>query len=97
MNKTALGFVFGIAIVIAGAVGFMFAKSIAEPSKPAINAPAPVQTAAPAAQGSPPAGQTPSLTVDEQIETIKKLKELMDAGILSSDEFEAKKKQVMGL
>lgn len=69
--------------------GLVFGMGLAQSVSP--------QTAAPAAQGSPPAGQTPSLTVDEQIETIKKLKELMDAGILSSDEFEAKKKQVMGL
>lgn len=69
--------------------GLVFGMGLAQSVSP--------QTAAPVAQASPPAGQTPSLTVDEQIETIKKLKELMDAGILSSDEFEAKKKQVMGL
>ena len=39
----------------------------------------------------------PAMTFDQQIETLKKLKELMDAGILSEDEFNAKKKEVMGL
>ncbi|MBX3116954.1 MAG: SPFH domain-containing protein [Cryobacterium sp.] len=38
-----------------------------------------------------------SLSLDEQIETVKKLKDLVDSGILSQEEFEAKKKEVMGL
>ncbi len=37
------------------------------------------------------------LTFDEQIELVKKLKELLDAGILSADEFQAKKREVMGI
>lgn len=37
------------------------------------------------------------LTLDEQIELVKKLKELLDAGILSADEFQAKKREVMGI
>lgn len=36
-------------------------------------------------------------TLDEQIEAVKKLKDLVDAGILSQEEFEAKKKEVMRL
>lgn len=43
----------------------------------------------------PPPPPTPSL--DEQIDAVKKLKELVDAGILSQEEFETKKRQVMGL
>lgn len=38
-----------------------------------------------------------SMTLDEQIDALKKLKELVDAGILSEDEFNAKKKEIMGL
>jgi membrane protease subunit (stomatin/prohibitin family) len=53
------------------------------------------QTAALDPPNPPAATQGPSL--DEQIEAVKKLKDLVDAGILSQDEFEAKKKQVMGL
>lgn len=34
---------------------------------------------------------------DEQIEMLKKLKELMDAGILTQDEFEKKKKEILDL
>lgn len=34
---------------------------------------------------------------DDPVEQVKKLKELMDAGILSGEEFEAKKKQLLGL
>lgn len=36
-------------------------------------------------------------SLDSQIETLKKLKELLDQGIITQDEFEIKKKQVMGL
>ena len=35
--------------------------------------------------------------IEEQIELVKKLKELVDAGILSEDEFNIKKKEIMGL
>jgi hypothetical protein len=45
MNKTALGFFFGIAIVVAGAIGYVAAKNLQEPLKPATATPA----AAPAA------------------------------------------------
>lgn len=39
--------------------------------------------------------KVPSL--DNQIETLKKLKELLDAGILSQDEFDAKKREILGM
>ena len=38
-----------------------------------------------------------SMSFDEQIETLKKLKELVDMGVLSQDEFDIKKKEIMGL
>lgn len=36
-------------------------------------------------------------SIDQQIETLKKLKSLLDAGILTQEEFDAKKKEVMNL
>lgn len=39
----------------------------------------------------------PTMSFDEQIETLKKLKELVDMGVLSQDEFDKKKKEIMGL
>lgn len=63
--------------------GLLFGMNLAQGMNP--------QTAAPAA----PQQAAPSL--DAQIETVKKLKELVDAGILTQDEFEVKKKEVMGL
>lgn len=36
-------------------------------------------------------------SLDEQIETMKKLKDLLDLGILTQEEFDAKKKEIMGL
>lgn len=39
----------------------------------------------------------PTMSFDEQIETLKKLKELVDMGALSQKEFDKKKKGIMGL
>jgi membrane protease subunit (stomatin/prohibitin family) len=39
----------------------------------------------------------PEMSFDEQIKVVKKLKDLLDDGILSQDEFDAKKKEIMGL
>lgn len=41
--------------------------------------------------------QGKKMSFDEQIETLKKLKDLLDAGILTQEEFDAKKKEIMGL
>lgn len=62
------------------------------------------QAAAGAATGSEPMDGASSgmasnagASLDEQLETLKKLKELVDMGILTQEEFDAKKKQVLGL
>ena len=50
------------------------------------------------AQNLGPTAETKSkMSLDEQIETLKKLKELVDIGILTQEEFDAKKKEIMGL
>ena len=36
-------------------------------------------------------------SMDDKIETLKKLKELLDVGILSQEEFDAKKREILGL
>ena len=38
-----------------------------------------------------------NMTINEQIETVKKLKELVDIGALTESEFETKKKEILGL
>ncbi len=38
-----------------------------------------------------------TMSFDEQIESIKKLKELLDIGVLTQEEFDSKKKEIMGL
>ena len=48
-------------------------------------------------QAAAPAGGTASYTFDEQIEAVRKLKDLVDDEILSQEEFEKKKKEIMGL
>lgn len=40
---------------------------------------------------------TPKLSLEEQIEAVTKLKQLMDVGILSAEEFDIKKKEILGL
>ena len=50
------------------------------------------------AQNLGPTAETKSkMSLDEQIETLKKLKELVDIGILTQEEFDAKKKEIIGL
>lgn len=49
------------------------------------------------AHGQPATTQSSSMSFDEQIETLKKLKELVDMGVLTQAEFDAKKKENMGL
>ena len=37
------------------------------------------------------------LTYEEQIDALNKMKALLDAGILTQEEFDAKKKEILGL
>lgn len=69
--------------------GMLFGMNLAQAINPL--------TAAPVAQATAAIAQTVGLSLDQQIEAVKKLKDLVDAGILPQDEFEAKKKEVMGL
>lgn len=69
--------------------GMLFGMNLAQSINPL--------TAAPAAPGDASSAPKKSLSLDEQIEAVKKLKDLLDAGILTQDEFDAKKKDVMGL
>ncbi len=62
--------------------GMIFGMNMAQNMNP--------QTAAPITQKF-------SMSLDEQIDAVKKFKELMDAGILSKEEFDVKKKEIMGL
>jgi hypothetical protein len=49
-------------------------------------------------EGKSPKSETgSSLSFDDQIEALKKLKDLLDSGIITQEEFDAKKKQLMGL
>ncbi len=43
------------------------------------------------------AGRATAMSFDEQLENVKKLKELWDNGILSEEEFNLKKKEILGL
>jgi membrane protease subunit (stomatin/prohibitin family) len=55
-----------------------------------------VQMGAQAVQAAQPAAQPAQMSIDEQIESVKKLKELLDIGVLSQEEFDIKKKEIMG-
>lgn len=52
----------------------------------------PQNASSPSSQGYPSA-----TSLDDQIETLKKLKDLLDLGILSQQEFDAKKREILGL
>ena len=54
-------------------------------------------TAAPAAPAAPAPAPAAPTSVSEAADDLLKLKELLDAGILTQEEFDAKKKQLLGL
>lgn len=71
--------------------GMLFGMNLASSLSP--------QNAAPAgpAPNAPQPESKGSTSLDDQIETLKKLKDLLDAGILSQEEFDAKKREILGL
>lgn len=72
----------------------IFGMNLAQGLNPqTAQATAPVQPATQAAAPTPSSG----LSFDEQIEAVKKFKELLDAGLLTEEEYNAKKMQIMGL
>ena len=48
-------------------------------------------------KGAPGDGAESGRTLEDQIEAVKKFKELLDAGILTQEEFDAKKREILGL
>ena len=72
--------------------GMLFGMNLAS----ALN-PQNASAAAPLAHQAPAAPETDAPSLDDQIETLKKLKDLLDMGILSQEEFDAKKREVLGL
>jgi len=78
--------------------GMVLGMGLVQGMNPQTAAPVtPIAPIAPAAsQPTAPAEPKAAMSFDEQIETLKKLKDLLDAGILSEDEFNAKKKEIMG-
>ena len=65
--------------------GMLFGMNLAQSLNPQ-------NASSPSSQGSPSA-----TSLDDQIETLKKLKDLLDLGILSQQEFDAKKREILGL
>lgn len=53
--------------------------------------------AAQAPQNMPAQAESKKLSFDEQVETLKKLKDLLDMGILTQEEFDAKKRAILSL
>lgn len=69
--------------------GMLFGLNLAQSISPV--------NAAPATQAADSGVSVAGQSLDQQIEVLKKLKDLVEVGILSQDEFEAKKKEVLGL
>lgn len=87
--------------VIAGTATAVSGKVAANQAAKA-QAAAPPPAAAPAPAAAPPVAEAPAAPAaggltDELIDQLKKLGELRDAGILTDDEFQAKKTQLLGL
>ncbi len=67
----------------------------AQATQPAPPSPAPAPEAqAPAATAQPVAPNP--LSLDEQVDAVKKMKELLDSGLITEEEYTIKKKEIMG-
>ena len=82
--------------VVAGTAANMGAKS-AQRSAAAAQAQAAPPTPAPADEPAAPEATAPQAIDSEQIELLKQLASLKDQGILTEEEFAAKKAQILGL
>lgn len=69
--------------------GMLFGMNLASALNP--------QNASAVAAAAPAPEADTGRSLDEQIETLRKLKDLLDAGILSQEEFDVKKREVLGL
>lgn len=59
--------------------------------------PPPAPAPAPAPAAPPPAAAPPAAAVPAYVGELEQLASLRDAGVLTNDEFEAKKRQILGL
>ena len=82
--------------VVAGTAANMGAKS-AQRSAAAAQAQAAPPAAAPADEAAAPEAAAPEAAEAAQIEQIKQLAALKDQGILTEEEFSAKKAQILGI
>ena len=82
--------------VVAGTAANMGAKS-AQKSAAAAQAQAAPPAAAPADEPAAPEAAAPEAAEGAQIEQIKQLAALRDQGILTEEEFSAKKAQILGI
>ena len=82
--------------VVAGTAAHMGAKS-AQRSAAAAQDQAPPPDPAPADEAPAPEAEAPQAIDSEQIELLKQLAALKDQGILTEEEFAAKKAQILGL
>ncbi|NMM94261.1 SPFH domain-containing protein [Bifidobacterium oedipodis] len=82
--------------------GMLFGANLAQTINPMTGGTMPIEPVQPnqSAQSSQtsqqPAAQS-AMSLTEQLDAVQKLKELLDAGILSQEEFDAKKKEILGL
>jgi hypothetical protein len=82
--------------VVAGTAAHMGAKS-AQRSAEASQAQAPPPDAAPEYEAAAPEPAAPADDLNAQLEQVKQLAALKDQGILTEEEFSAKKAQILGL
>lgn len=77
--------------------GMLFGMNLAQSLNPQNVAPTPQPMAAAAVPAPAQPDERPQKSLDDQIEVLKKLKDLLDAGILSQEEFDAKKREILDL
>jgi hypothetical protein len=74
----------------AGYLGYRAGKNVPQQQQEEAAPPPPLPA-------PPPAAQAPPETTAQRIEALSKLKELLDAGVLSQEEFDAQKAKLLAM
>ena len=97
MAPGKLGKVGMFAGMAAEALGMMDTAQQQAQAQPGTPAGVPTNPAAAQPHAQPAQQPHAAVSIDQQIEAVRKLKDLLDAGALTQEEFDTKKRQIMGL
>lgn len=77
--------------------GMLFGMNMAQAINPVTAVPVQAPALTPTPEAAAPAPHTASMSMEGRVGAIKKLKELVSTGILSQEEFDARKHEILDL